>query len=140
MLENFKKLINKNNAAIVLPKYNSYNAVWGEAIINEQIKLSNLNALWGEISIGAKTKVLKNLFLGIEVQLKTTFTQKNKDGITNLYLPGFNRTYDSSGVGGLVVDCWGDGGSVVVGSVDCSCVNDSSGDGGLEVDGWSDGW
>ena len=78
---------------------NSYNAVWGEAIINEQIKLSNLNALWGEISIGAKTKVLKNLFLGIEVQLKSTFTQKNKDGITNLYMPGFNRTYDSSGIG-----------------------------------------
>ena len=73
--------------------------MWGEAIINEQIKLSNLNALWSEISIGAKTKVLENLFLGIEVQLKTTFTQKNKDGITNLYMPGFNRTYDSSGIG-----------------------------------------
>ena len=55
---------------------------------NKQIKLSNLNALWGEISIGAKTKVLKNLFLGIEVQLKTTFTQKNKDGITrNIIIP-----------------------------------------------------
>jgi len=79
--------------------YNTNSSYWGESIINESINLSNLNALWIEFIFGMKTEILNNLFLGFELQLKNIIKQKNINHITNLYIPGFNRTYDSSGLG-----------------------------------------
>ena len=79
--------------------YNVNSSYWGESTINEPINLSNLNALWFEFVFGLKTEILNNLFLGFELQLKSVVKQKNIQNITNLYIPGFNRTYDSSGLG-----------------------------------------
>ena len=79
--------------------YNTNSSYWGESIINESINLSNLTALWIEFIFGMKTEILNNLFLGFELQLKNIIKQKNIHHITNLYIPGFNRTYDSSGLG-----------------------------------------
>ena len=79
--------------------YNTYSTYWGESTINEPKNLSNLNALWFELVFGLKTEILNNLFLGFELQLKNIIKQKNIQNISNLYIPGFNRTYDSSGLG-----------------------------------------
>ena len=79
--------------------YNTYSTYWGESTINNPINLSNLNALWIEFIFGMKTEILNNLFLGFELQLKNIIKQKNIQNITNFYIPGFNRTYDSSGLG-----------------------------------------
>lgn len=79
--------------------YNTNSSYWGESIINEPINLSNLNALWIEFIFGMRTEILNNLFLGFELQLKNVIKQKNIQNITNLFIPGFNRTYDSSGLG-----------------------------------------
>ena len=79
--------------------YNTNSTYWGESTINEPINLSNLNALWVELVFGLKTEILNNLFLGFELQLKSIIKQKNIQNISNLYIPGFNRTYDSSGLG-----------------------------------------
>ena len=79
--------------------YNTNSTYWGESIINEPKNLSNLNALWVELVFGLKTEILNNLFLGFELQLKSIIKQKNIQNISNLYIPGFNRTYDSSGLG-----------------------------------------
>lgn len=79
--------------------YNTNSSVWGESTINEPIVLSDLNAIWFELLFGIKTEIFNNLFLGIELQLKSVVSQKNKDEITNLYIPGFNKTYDSSKLG-----------------------------------------
>lgn len=79
--------------------YNTNSSTWGESIINEPINLNDLNALWFEILFGLKTEIINNLFLGFEIQLKNIISQKNKQEITNFYIPGFNRTYDSSGIG-----------------------------------------
>ncbi len=79
--------------------YNTNSTYWGESTINEPINLSNLNALWIEFIFGIKTEILNNLFLGFELQLKNVVKQKNIQNITNFYIPGFNRTYDSSGLG-----------------------------------------
>lgn len=79
--------------------YNTNSTYWGESTINEPKNLSNLNALWVEIVFGLKTEILNNLFLGFELQLKSIIKQKNIQNISNLYIPGFNRTYDSSGLG-----------------------------------------
>ena len=79
--------------------YNTHSIYWGESIINSPINLSNLNAIWVEFIFGMKTEILNNLFLGFELQLKNVIKQKNIQNITNFYIPGFNRTYDSSGLG-----------------------------------------
>ncbi len=79
--------------------YNTNSTYWGESTINESKNLSNLNALWIELVFGLKTEILNNLFLGFELQLKNVIKQKNIQNISNLYIPGFNRTYDSSGLG-----------------------------------------
>lgn len=79
--------------------YNTNSTYWGESTINEPKNLSNLNALWVELVFGLKTEILNNLFLGFELQLKSVIKQKNIQNISNLYIPGFNRTYDSSGLG-----------------------------------------
>ena len=79
--------------------YNTHSIYWGESIINSPINLSNLNAIWIEFMFGMKTEILNNLFLGFELQLKNVIKQKNIQNITNFYIPGFNRTYDSSGLG-----------------------------------------
>ena len=79
--------------------YNTNSSTWGESVINEPINLNDLNALWFEILFGLKTEIINNLFLGFEIQLKNIISQKNKQEITNFYIPGFNRTYDSSGIG-----------------------------------------
>ena len=61
--------------------------------------MSNLNAIWIEFMFGMKTEIFNNLFLGFELQLKNVIKQKNIQNITNFYIPGFNKTYDSSGLG-----------------------------------------
>ena len=67
--------------------------------ITEAVNLTDLKAFWLELVFGLKTEILNNLFLGFELQLKSILKQNNKQGITNLYIPGFNRTYDSSNLG-----------------------------------------
>ena len=79
--------------------YNTNSTYWGESYIDESLSLSNLNAVWFEIVFGLKTEIFNNLFLGFELQLKNVLKQKNSLGITNFYIPGFNRTYDSSNFG-----------------------------------------
>ena len=90
---NFEQNINRYTI------YNTNSTYWGESTINEPKNLSNLNALWVELVFGLKTEILNNLFLGFELQLKNIIKQKNIQNISNLYIPGFNRTYDSSGLG-----------------------------------------
>ena len=79
--------------------YNTSSIYWGESNITEAVNLSDLKAFWLELVFGLKTEILNNLFLGFELQLKNILKQNNKQGITNLYIPGFNRTYDSSNLG-----------------------------------------
>jgi len=79
--------------------YNTSSIYWGESNITEAVNLTDLKAFWLELVFGLKTEILNNLFLGFELQLKNILKQNNKQGITNLYIPGFNRTYDSSKLG-----------------------------------------
>ena len=79
--------------------YNTNSIYWGESIIDEPINLNDLNALWIELVFGLKTEILNNLFLGFELQLKSILKQRVRQDVTNLHIPGFNRTYDSSNLG-----------------------------------------
>ena len=67
----------------------------------EQQEFNNLTASWMELQLGIQVEVLNNLFLGTHVELKRIVTQTRPTNFDNLYIPGFNRTFDGSyyGVG-----------------------------------------
>ena len=62
-------------------------------------ELTGLTAFWGEIILGMKAEILNNLYLGLNVQLKISASQTIPDNFDNVYIPGFGKTYDSSGIG-----------------------------------------
>lgn len=78
----------------------SQNQYWNEQFTNNTAKKFNgLNALWVELIVGVKAEVLPNLYVGINTQLKRKINEKQPDNFENLYIPGFNRTYDDSKFG-----------------------------------------
>lgn len=86
-----------------LNSYKIYNPnpYWGEQppIVDGQ-KYNGLTAGWIEVAMGLKAKVFNNVFVGFGVQLKLLVANSKPEGFDNLYIPGFNRTYDGSfGIG-----------------------------------------
>lgn len=86
-----------------LNSYQVYNTnpYLGEApvIISGQ-KFDGLSAQWIEVVAGMKAEVLKNIFVGFSFRLNKLMSQKRPANFDNLYIPGFNRTYDGDfGVG-----------------------------------------
>ena len=86
-----------------LENYKIYNTsqYFGEsATISSGDKFSGLTASWIEVVAGLKAKVFNNVFMGFSLRLNTLVTNKKPDNFDNLYIPGFNRTYNGSfGVG-----------------------------------------
>jgi len=69
-----------------------------ETIYDPQ-EFSGLNAHWAEFILGIKTEIVNNLYLSINVQLKRKISETEPENFANLYIPGFNRTYDYSEFG-----------------------------------------
>ena len=65
----------------------------------EQQEFNNLTASWIELQLGIKVEVLNNVYLGTHVELKRRISQQKPTNFDNLYIPGFNRTYDESTFG-----------------------------------------
>ncbi|TDW52331.1 hypothetical protein EV144_1011020 [Flavobacterium sp. 270] len=86
-----------------LNSYKIYNPnpYWGEqSTIIDGTKYNGLTAGWLEVAMGLKAEVFNNLFVGFGVQLKLLVMNQKPSGFDNLYIPGFNRTYDGNfGVG-----------------------------------------
>ncbi|MBP2284621.1 hypothetical protein H4V97_002939 [Flavobacterium sp. CG_23.5] len=83
--------------------YKIYNAnpYFGETptIVSGQ-KFNGLSASWIEVVAGVKAKVFDNVFVGFSLQLKRLVSNKQPDNFENLYILGFNRTYNGDfGVG-----------------------------------------
>ncbi|MFA9187969.1 DUF6048 family protein [Flavobacterium sp. FBOR7N2.3] len=80
--------------------YNS-NPYFGEVPpIAESRKFNGLTASWIEVVAGMKAKVFNNVFLGFSLRFNRLITNKQPDNFENLYIPGFNRTYNGDfGVG-----------------------------------------
>lgn len=73
--------------------YDSTN-YYGENTITTGEKFSGLNASWIEVVGGLKAKVINNFYVGFSVRLNYLVSDKKPNGFDNLYIPGFNRTYD----------------------------------------------
>jgi len=69
------------------------------SIRTEPKEFTGLTGHWVELIVGVKTEVLKNLYLSINVQLKRKIAEDEPENFGNLYIPGFNRTYDYSEFG-----------------------------------------
>jgi hypothetical protein len=86
-----------------LNDYKIYNSTpyFGEVPeISSGQKYNGLSASWVEVVAGVKAKVFNNVFVGFSLRLNTLVSNKKPDNFDNLYIPGFNRTYDGSfGVG-----------------------------------------
>lgn len=86
-------------------KLNSYtiyttDQYWSPQFTSSELKEFNgLTAIWAEIILGVKAELFNNLYLGLNVQLKISVSETQPDNFGVVYIPGFNKTYDSSGIG-----------------------------------------
>jgi hypothetical protein len=67
---------------------------YGETIITSGAKFDNLNASWVEVIGGIKAELFNNLYLGFSVRLNYLVSNKKPEDFDNLFIPGYNRTYD----------------------------------------------
>lgn len=58
-----------------------------------------LSAVWIEFIVGIKAEIVTNLFIGINAQLKGLVAEDEPNNFENLFIPGFNRTFDSGRFG-----------------------------------------
>ena len=86
-----------------LNSYKIYNAnpYFGEVpILPPGDKFNGLTASWIEVVAGVKAKVINNVYLGFSLRLNKLISNDKPTNFDNLYIPGFNRTYDGNfGVG-----------------------------------------
>ena len=88
-----------------LNSYQIYNPnpYFGESpviIPTENNKFDGLSAQWIEVVAGMKAEVFNNVFVGFSFRLNRMISQKIPNNFDNLYIPGFNRTYNGAfGVG-----------------------------------------
>lgn len=80
--------------------YNPNPYLGEEPIVIDGTKFNGLSAQWIEVVAGMKAEVYDNIFVGFSVRLNRLVSQKQPDNFENLYIPGFNRTYNGDfGVG-----------------------------------------
>ena len=66
---------------------------------NESQEFNDLTAIWIELILGIKAELFNNLYLGLNVQLKGLVSETDPENFTNIYIPGFNKTFDSTKIG-----------------------------------------
>lgn len=92
----------KSDFSQTINNYTAYNTnqYWQPQFNSTQsLESNNLSAMWLELIIGIKAEVFNNLFIGINAQLKGMLNQDQPDNFENLFVPGFNKTYDASKIG-----------------------------------------
>ncbi len=70
-----------------------------QATNTESIEFTGLTGHWAELIVGVKTEVMTNLYFSINLQLKRKITEDKPENFDNLFIPGFNKTYDFSQFG-----------------------------------------
>ena len=86
-----------------LNSYQIYNRdhFFGDApIVYPNQKFNGLTSQWLEVALGVNAKVINNVYVGFSFRFNKLVSNKKPDNFDNLYIPGFNRTYDGSfGIG-----------------------------------------
>lgn len=79
--------------------YNGDRYFENDVIVTDTDEFEGLSAIWGEMVVGLKAEILNNLYMGLNIQFKGLIVEDDPENFENLYIPGFNRTYDSGGLG-----------------------------------------
>lgn len=83
--------------------YRIYNAspYFGQSqLISDGLEFSGLSAQWAEVVAGIKTRLFNNVFVGFSFRGNILLLNNKPTGFDNLYITGYNRTYNGSfGVG-----------------------------------------
>ena len=64
--------------------------------VESGISYDGLTSSWAEVAAGVNVKVFNNIYVGFSLQLKMLITNTEPGNFENLYIPGFNRTYDGN--------------------------------------------
>jgi hypothetical protein len=75
------------------------NNIFPGTFIEDAQEFTGLTAHWAELIIAVKTELINNLYLSLNLQLKNLISEDRPENFDNLYIPGFNRTYDFSEFG-----------------------------------------
>lgn len=80
--------------------YDVNNQYWNAPFsVSEGTEFKDLTAIWAELQVGLKAELFNNFFAGIHIQLKGLISETTPNNYENIYIPGFNKTYDSSIIG-----------------------------------------
>jgi hypothetical protein len=85
-----------------LDSYTIYNTdqYYNEPVtIAESEEFNGLSAIWAEVIFGMKVEVINNFYVGVNAQLKGRITEDKPENFGNLYIPGFNKVFDSGRFG-----------------------------------------
>lgn len=84
-----------------LQSYRVYttNPAFPPEVVTTPVEYNGLSAHWAELILSIKTELINNLYLSVNLQLKRKIAETQPDNFANLYIPGFNRTYDYSEFG-----------------------------------------
>ena len=77
----------------------STNQYWQQRNVTQATEKTGLTAAWLELIIGIKAELFTNLYFGLNAQLKILVTETQPDNFQNIFIPGFNKTYDSTRIG-----------------------------------------
>ncbi|MDT0557425.1 DUF6048 family protein [Ichthyenterobacterium sp. W332] len=79
--------------------YDVNNTLFGQysSVVGQEF--NGLTAIWVEVLFGMKAEVLNNLYMGLNVQLKGLVSLDEPSNFENVYIPGFNKTFDSGRFG-----------------------------------------
>jgi hypothetical protein len=76
--------------------YNAHPYFPDTPVIVSGEKFSGLSAQWAEVVVGINAKVLNNFYVGFSFRANHLISNKKPNTFDNLYIPGFNRTYDGN--------------------------------------------
>ena len=62
-------------------------------------EFNGLSASWLEVVSGLKAEVLNNVYVGFSLRINYLMSNNEPEGFANLYIPGFNKTYENSKFG-----------------------------------------
>ena len=70
-----------------------------QVVLDAPKTYDGLSGHWIELQLGIKAELLRNLYMGISLQMHRLLTDKDPDNFENLFIPGFNKVLTNNPYG-----------------------------------------
>ena len=67
--------------------------------LSEPITYEGLTGNWIELHLGFKAELLRNLYMGVSLQMHRLLSDKDPENFENLFIPGFNKVLTNNSYG-----------------------------------------